>query len=232
VTLTDVVGRQVDRTVSAADGGYRLKPAAGGTYLLIAAAPDLAPNAAMVALGDGPVLRDLVLAGSARLHGRVRGADDDPLAGALLTLTDVRGEVVGSTFSAADGRYDLRELFAGSYTLAGRAAGHQPVALTVHLGDGAVVEQDVALVGGARVRGVVRAHSDARPLPDATVTLLDASGTVLATACTGEKGEYAFEDLLAGDYSLVASGFAPVAAGLAVAPGDDVEHDVTLGGQR
>jgi non-ribosomal peptide synthetase component E (peptide arylation enzyme) len=75
----------------------------------------------MVALADDPVLRDLVLAGSARLQGCVRGADDEPLAGALLTLTDVQGEVVASTFSAPDGRYAMRELFAGSYTLAGRA---------------------------------------------------------------------------------------------------------------
>jgi EmrB/QacA subfamily drug resistance transporter len=232
VTLADVAGRQVDRTVSADDGGYRLQPSAGGTYLLIAAAPDLAPNAAMVALADDPVLRDLVLAGSARLQGRVRGADDEPLPGALLTLTDVQGEVAASAFSAADGRYELRELFAGTYTLAGQATGHQPVAVTVHLGDGAVVEQDVVLVGGARVRGVVRARSDARPLPEATVTLLDTAGNVLATTRTGEKGEYAFDDLLAGDYSLVASGFAPVAAGLQVAAGAVVEHDVTLGGER
>jgi hypothetical protein len=232
VTLADVSGRQVDRTRSGADGGYRLHPPIGGTYLLIASAPNLAPNAAMVALADAPVRRDVVLAGSARLRGRVRGVDDQPLAGALITLTDVQGEVVDSAVTGDDGWFELSELHAGTYTLAGQAPGHQPVARTVQLADGAALEQDVVLVGGARVSGAVHAHSDHRPLPEATVTLLDGAGNVLATTATGEKGEYVFEDLLAGDYSLVASGFAPVAAGLHLSAGADVEHDLTLGAAR
>jgi hypothetical protein len=232
VTLADVNGRQVDRTQSGAGGDYRLHPPVGGTYLLIASAPNLAPNAAMVALADSPVQRDVVLAGSARLRGHVRGRDDEPLAGALITLTDVQGDVVGSAITHADGWFELTELLAGSYTLAGQAPGHQPVALTVQLADGAALEQDLLLVGGARVSGVVRAQSDQRPLPEATVTLLDGAGNVLATTSTGEKGEYAFDDLLEGDYSLVASGFAPVATGLHLRSGADVEQPLTLGGTR
>jgi EmrB/QacA subfamily drug resistance transporter len=232
VTLTDVSGRQIDRTRSGADGDYRLHPSVGGTYLLIASASNLAPNAAMVAVADSPVRRDVVLAGSALLRGCVRGGDDEPLAGALIALTDVHGEVVGRAVTTEDGRFALGELLAGTYTLAGQAPGHQPVAVTVQLGDGATVEQDLALVGGASVRGVVRATSDQRPLPEATVTLLDESGNVLATTRTGEKGEYAFVDLLEGEYSLVASGFAPVAAGVRLVAGADVEHDVALGGTR
>ncbi|MCU1613463.1 MAG: transporter [Frankiales bacterium] len=232
VTLADVSGKQVDRDRTGADGDYRLRPTAGGTYLLIASAPNLAPNAAMVALADSPVRRDVVLAGNALLRGCVRSADDEPLAGALITLTDVQGDVVGSAVTPHDGRFAVGELLAGTYTLAGQAPGHQPVALTVQLADGATVEQDVVLVGGARVSGVVRAYSDQRPLPEATVTLLDDSGNVLATTGTGEKGEYAFDDLTEGTYSLVASGFAPVATSLRLARGADVEHDVTLGAAR
>jgi hypothetical protein len=232
VTLADVSGRQVDRTRSGADGDYRLHPPVGGTYLLIASAPNVAPNAAMVALADSPVRRDLVLAGSARLRGHVRGVDDQLLAGALITLTDVQGDVVDSAVTAGDGWFELSGLLAGTYTLAGQAPGHQPVARTVQLADGATLEQEVMLVGGARVSGVVHAHSDHRPLPEATVTLLDEAGNVLATTATGEKGEYAFEDLPEGDYNLIASGFAPVAAGLRLSAGADVEHDLALGGTR
>jgi hypothetical protein len=228
VTLTDVSGRQVDRSRSGADGDYRLHPSTGGTYLLIAAAPQLAPNASMVALADSPVHRDVVLAGGSLLCGHVRGADGEPLAGALVTLTDVQGEVVGSHVTGPEGRFEVAELLAGTYTLAGQAPGHQPVAVTIVLGDGPL-EQDLELVGGARVSGVVRADSDQRPLAEATVSLLDESGNVLATTCTGEKGEFAFDDLLAGDYTLIASGFGPVATGLRIAAGDDVAHDMTLG---
>jgi uncharacterized surface anchored protein len=160
----------------------------------------------------------------------VSGADAEPLAGALLTLTDPHGEVVASTVSGPEGRYELTDLEPGTFTLAGRAAGHQPAALTVEVGAG-VTERDLTLAGGARVSGVVRAASDARPLRDATVSLLDESGGVVATLVTGERGEYRFDDLLGGSYTLVASGFAPVAAGLRVDPGALVDHDVTLGGE-
>jgi hypothetical protein len=37
---------------------------------------------------------------------------------------------------------------------------------------------------------------------------------------------------VAGSYSLVASGFAPVATALRVGAGTDLEQDVTLGGAR
>jgi EmrB/QacA subfamily drug resistance transporter len=231
VTLTDVSGRQVDRSRSGTDGDYRLTPTTGGTYLLIAAAPQLAPNASMVALADSPVHRDVVLAGGSVLCGHVRGGDGEPLAGALVTLTDVQGEVVGSHVTGGDGRFEVAELLTGTYTLAGQAPGHQPVAVTVVLGDDPL-EQDLVLVGGARVSGVVRADSDGRPLAEATVSLLDDAGNVITTTSTGEKGEFAFEDLLAGDYTLIASGFGPVAAGLRIAAGDDVAHDMTLGGGR
>jgi uncharacterized surface anchored protein len=186
----------------------------------------------MVALGDSPVRRDLTLAGSARWRGHVRSNDDEPLAGALVTLTDVQGDVAGSALTDHGGRFELAELVAGTYTLAAQAPGHQPVARTVQLSDGGILEQDVVLVGGARLSGVVHAYSDHRPLPEATVTLLDATGNVLATTFTGEKGEYAFEDLVEGEYSVVASGFAPVAAGLRLSAGADVEHDLVLGGAQ
>ena len=46
---------------------------------------------------------------------------------------------------------------------------------------------------------------------EATITLVDAEGQVVATASTGEDGDYLFDDLGAGRYTLTASGYAPVA---------------------
>jgi hypothetical protein len=229
VTLTDVSGQQVDRTRSGADGDYLLRPTTGGTYLLIASAPQLAPNAAMVAVATAAVHRDVVLSGSGSVRGCVRSGNGRPLAAALVTLTDVQGEVVASTATGPDGRFRLGELMAGTYTLTGQASEHQPVPVTVDVTEGAAVERDILLVGAARVTGVVRAASDRRPLREATVTLLDGTGTVLATTRTGGDGGYAFEDLLPGSYTLTASGFEPVADALRVPSGGDVAHDMTLG---
>ncbi|MGY1706632.1 MFS transporter [Geodermatophilus sp. SYSU D00697] len=232
VTLTDVAGRQVDRASSGTDGGYRLRPAGAGTHLLIASAPHLTPDAAMVAVAESPVHRDVVLAGSGALRGTVCDGHGASLPAALVTLTDASGEVVASTAAADDGSFALAELLPGSYTLTGRAPGHQPVAVPVGLADGETAVRDLVLVGGARVTGVVRAASDRRPLPEATVTLLDADGNVLASTCTGGTGRYEFDDLQPGSYTLTTSGFAPVAEALRVPAGTEVAHDVTLGSAR
>jgi EmrB/QacA subfamily drug resistance transporter len=232
VTLTDTTGRQVDRASSGADGGYRLRPAASGTFLLIASAPHLAPDAEMVAVAESSVHRDVVLSGSGGLHGTVSDGNGAALLGALVTLTDGSGQVVASTATDPGGSFTLSELLPGSYTLTGQAPGHQPVAVPVELADGETGVRDLVLVGDARVTGVVRAASDQRPLPGATVTLLDADGNVLASTHTGLTGRYAFEDLQPGSYTLTATGFAPVATALRVPAGTEVAHDVTLGSVR
>jgi hypothetical protein len=102
----------------------------------------------------------------------------------------------------------------------------------VDVADGDTVDHDVLLVGGTRVAGTVRADSDGRPLPEADVMLLDTAGNVVASRQTGSDGGYAFDDVPGGEYRLVASGYAPVADDLRVAPGEDVEHHFVLGAQR
>ncbi|MCW2610336.1 MAG: transporter [Cryptosporangiaceae bacterium] len=229
VTLADVSGNQVDRTRTAEDGGYRLESRSGGTFLLIASGPRLVANAAMITIAEAPVHRDLVLAGTSVLRGHVRVRNGAGIAGALVTLTGVQGEVVASTVTGPEGGFALPDLLAGTYTLVGQATGHQPLASTVDIAAGGTVERDILLVGGGRVAGTVRAGSDGRPLPDAGVTLLDESGNVLAARQTGPNGDYAFDDLTDGTYTLIASGYAPVAAGLRVTSGVEVEHHVVLG---
>ena len=57
-------------------------------------------------------------------------------------------------------------------------------------------------------------RTDDGPLADARVTLLDAAGNVIGTATTGEDGEYAFADLTGGQYTVIATGYPPVASTL------------------
>ncbi|MGA5357821.1 MSCRAMM family protein [Streptomyces purpurascens] len=63
---------------------------------------------------------------------------------------------------------------------------------------------EVLLRPGARLQGVVPAGNGRTPVSDARVTLVDAAGNVVGTAITGADGAYAFTDLDAGDYSLIA----------------------------
>ena len=57
---------------------------------------------------------------------------------------------------------------------------------------------------------------------------MDAAGNVVATATTGEDGAYAFTDLDAGDYTVIASGYPPVATALTVTGRGVDDYDIEL----
>ncbi|GGO17397.1 MFS transporter [Microbispora rosea subsp. aerata] len=146
--------------------------------------------------------------GGVEVRGFVKGRDGVPVGRATLTLIDARGHQIGRTVTRDDGGYAIRRPGGGTYVLIASAGDREP-----------------------RMRGTVRAE-DGAPLADARVTLLDAAGNVVGVATTGEDGEYAFTDLTGGQYTIVASGYPPVASTLDLAGRGDEPYDVRLGHDR
>ncbi|WP_435840856.1 MFS transporter [Streptomyces cinnamoneus] len=228
LTLIDVQGRQIGRGASGEDGRYALSTPGTGSYVLIAAAGGHQPQAVTVTVGERPVELDVVLGGAGRLAGTVRTADGTPVREALVTLTNVHGEVVASTRTGPEGGYVIDELIAGEYTLAASAPAFRPAALPVTVQSARETRQDVELAGGAVLRGTVRANGG-RPVEDARVSLLDAAGNVVDSTITGADGAFRFVDLSAGEYTVVAAGYPPVATVLQIAGGGRTERDLQLG---
>ncbi|MFE7751179.1 MFS transporter [Streptomyces sp. NPDC057428] len=229
VTLISLGGRQLGRSVAQADGGYVLDAPGSGSYVLIASADGFQPQASTVVVGDETVAYDILLAGTSGLSGTVRTAEGGtPVQGAMVVVTDVRGDVLATGTSGDAGDFTFGELIPGSVTVAVTAAGFRPLALPVDIGGQGVTRLDAVLRSGALVRGVVRAGSGRAPLNDARVTLIDAAGNVVATSTTGEDGVYAFTDLDAGEYSVIATGYPPVAGALTVTGSGVDGHDVEL----
>lgn len=234
LTLIDSGGRQIGRNVSGSDGGFDLPVPEPGSYVLIASAGAHQPQATVVAVGAAPVPVDVVLTGTSSLAGTVtvasKGSADPggPVEGATATLADGQGEVVASRTTDADGRFTFDELVAGQYTLVVSAAAFRPVAVGVTVPGTGRVTQDVTLTGGSRLRGTATV-ADGRIVPDARITLLDQAGNVVAVTTTDEQGEYAFSDLAEGEYTVIASGYPPVASALRVNGGEHGKHDVRLG---
>jgi EmrB/QacA subfamily drug resistance transporter len=226
LTLIDVSGHQLGRAVSLADGGYSIWTPGMGTYVLIASAPHREPQVATLSVGDQPVAFNLVLAGSSKLTGVVRDLEGKPVPGAVVVLTDVRGEVLTTAATDAEGSYALSGVVAGHYTLAVSADSHRPAAVPVEVVGTGQTRQDVELRPGARIRGTVRARGGV-PLNDARVTLLDAAGNVVGTTTTGDDGAYAFADLIGGQYTLIATGYPPVADTVTI-NGPDDDRDLLL----
>ncbi|UUU29686.1 MFS transporter [Streptomyces sp. CA-210063] len=228
LTLIDATGRQTGRGGSGEDGRYALSTPGPGAYVLIAAAGGHQPQAVSVTVGERPVEVDIVLGGAGRLVGAVRTADGRAVSDATVTLTNVHGEVVVTTRSGEEGEYLITELVAGEYTLAAGAHSYRPAALPVTVQAAREIRQDIELAGGAVLRGTVRAGGG-RPVEDAHVTLLDAAGNVVDTITTGIDGTFRFVDLSSGEYTVIATGYPPVATVLQVAGGGRTERDLHLG---
>jgi len=228
VTLTDQAGQQIGRTRSDEAGSYSVTPPTGGTYLIIVAAPHTAPAASLVAVADVPVTHDVALAGRSAITGRVL-TGDRVATGALVTLTDITGEVVGSTHSGSDGTYAFDELAGGNYVLTAQLSGHRPQARALEVPDAGALAVDLQVAAGGQLTGTVVAAADGRPIPEAQVTVVDDSGQVVATTLTPADGHYTFEDLPGGHYTVTASGYSPVAVEADVVEEATTDLDVALG---
>ncbi|MGW1590584.1 MFS transporter [Streptomyces sp. NPDC002386] len=162
--------------------------------------------------------------------GTVQHPDGTVVPRAALTLIDVAGQQIGRGASGDDGRYALATPGVGSYVLIAAAGGHQPQAVSVTVGE-RPVELDVVLGGAGRLAGSVLT-ADGSPVRDATVTLTNVHGEVVASTRSGREGGYVITELVAGEYTLAASApaFRPAALPVTVQAARETRQDVELAG--
>ncbi|MGW0767001.1 MFS transporter [Streptomyces sp. NPDC002676] len=169
-------------------------------------------------------------AGEIPVCGTVQHPDGTVVPRAALTLIDVAGQQIGRGASGDDGRYALTAPGSGSYVLIAAAGGHQPQAVSVTVGE-RPVELDVVLGGAGRLAGTVLT-ADGTPVRDATVTLTNVHGEVVAATRSGREGGYVISELVAGEYTLAASApaFRPAALPVSVQASRETRQDVELAG--
>ncbi|MFI8950251.1 MFS transporter [Streptomyces sp. NPDC053750] len=162
--------------------------------------------------------------------GTVQHPDGTVVPRAALTLIDVGGQQIGRGASGDDGRYALATPGSGAYVLIAAAGGHQPQAVSVTVGE-RPVELDVVLGGAGRLAGSVLT-ADGSPVRDATVTLTNVHGEVVATTRSGREGGYVITELVAGEYTLAGSApaFRPAALPVSVQAARETRQDVELAG--
>jgi EmrB/QacA subfamily drug resistance transporter len=227
VTLISLSGRQLGRAVAQADGSYSVDAPGTGSYVLIASADGYQPQASTVVVGEEPLAYDILLSGTSGLTGVVRAAGSAlPVKDAMVIVTDVRGDLLATAATGEQGDFALTDLVPGTVTLAVNASGFRPRALPVEIGATGVTRVEIDLDAGARLQGVVKAPHG--PLADARVTLVDQAGNVVGTATTGTDGAYAFTDLDSGEYTVIATGYPPVATALTVAGTGVDGHQIEL----
>ncbi|MGW7206254.1 MFS transporter [Streptomyces sp. NPDC054837] len=162
--------------------------------------------------------------------GTVQRPDGTVVPRAALTLIDAVGQQIGRGASGEDGRYALSTPGSGAYVLIAAAGGHQPQAVSVTVGEWPV-ELDVVLGGAGRLAGSVLT-ADGTPVRDATVTLTNVHGEVVATTRSSREGGYVITELVAGEYTLAAGApaYRPAALPVTVQASRETRQDVELAG--
>jgi hypothetical protein len=224
-------GTVVDRTSSAADGSFRLHAPMPGSYVVLATPGVFRPHAELVALEGTPVRRRFALRRATPVGGSVRDAEDVPVVGASVTVTDGAGGVRAVRRTGVDGTWECPELESGTYTVVVLAPGREPVAERLVVDEATpagrrTTRHDVRVpVVRHEVRGRVLSASG-RTVPESLVVLMGADGRVVASTVTDGDGRFAVGDLTEGRYLLTASGYAPVTAQVSVAR--DAQEPVEL----
>ncbi|MFD9204502.1 carboxypeptidase regulatory-like domain-containing protein, partial [Streptomyces anthocyanicus] len=106
VTLISLAGRQLGRSVAQADGAYAVDAPGTGSYVLIASADGFQPQASTVVVNGEPLAYDILLSGTSGLAGAVKAAGtEQPVVGAMVIVTDVRGDVLATGTTGEQGEF-------------------------------------------------------------------------------------------------------------------------------
>jgi MFS family permease len=149
VLATDATGQVVGQTVTAHDGTFLLGGLPAGEVTITANVEGHRPHAVTVLAGAAdPAVVDLLVEAAGVLHGTVTGPEGNPLAHATVTINDAQGRPVATAVTGADGRYELRDLEPGEYTVV--TSLYEPAVQQVDLTAGESSTVDVDLATGAR----------------------------------------------------------------------------------
>ena len=222
VKLFDSLGVPYQHTLTDASGAYTFSAVPAGTYSVGAVLPGYPMSSAVgVTLTEGSSAEvPLVCTADATLSlGTIAGVlsavtlqGTKPLAGAKITLLDLAGTVVASTYTADDGEVVFYDVADGAYKLMAAADGYlasAPTAVTILKGSIANVtmtmEVDARTYNGT-VSGVIRNASGAAVagcfvgLYQVTRVGETSVETLIATTKTNAEGKYLFGGVIGGQY--------------------------------
>jgi MFS family permease len=163
------------------------------------------------------------------LGGTVFGHGGAPAAGAVITVTSPTGQQIERASVGTDGGYLLTGLRPGGYTVIASARGFAPQALAARVDTSQPARRDFVLAGAGAVGGTVRSAPQGPGVPDATVIVTDATGTVVGQSISTRRGEFRIGGVPDGVLTVTADarGHQPAAAQVSV-HGGPVTVDLVL----
>ena len=180
--------------------------------------------AVTVGIGENVTAQNFVDEIPASIAGNVSRDDDNDdvgdldLSGITVNLIDTNGNTI-STNTDLNGNYQFEDVTPGNYTIVqenapnfadvadAQGANDSEIAVSVEIGE-SVVAQDFVDEVPASVSGNVSRDDDNngtgdRNLAGISVNLIDSSNNLFAVQTTNSNGDYLFEDVTPGSYTIV-----------------------------
>lgn len=225
VKLFDSKGLPYKHTLTDENGNYSMDGVPSGTYSVGAVKSGFRLSDAVgVTLSDNDTTEiNLTCTTDVTLSlGAIAGVlnigeheedDNIPLAGAKITLLDINGEPVATTYTVADGEFAFYDVPDGRYTLLSSADGYLPASpMNVTITGGSIANITMSMSVDSRtyngtVSGVIRdtgGHAVAGCFVGLYQVIKGENGktkeTLVSTTKTNAAGKYLFGGVMGGNY--------------------------------
>ncbi|MEL7079544.1 MAG: SdrD B-like domain-containing protein, partial [Cyanobacteria bacterium J06582_2] len=209
--------------------------------------------AVTVGIGESVVAQNFVDEVPASIAGNVSqdddndGAGDTSLEGITVNLLDTNGDLVATTVTLANGNYLFEDVTPGDYTIEQinnanaidvsdvEGANDSRIAVTVGIGESVTaqnfVDEQVGSIAGSVTADLTNDGVGDAGLENVVITLQDSNGDTVATTNTNNLGEYIFNDVPPGDYTVVETqptGYGEVSETDGDLPNDGVVNNIAV----
>ncbi|PWV92502.1 carboxypeptidase family protein [Paenibacillus cellulosilyticus] len=235
VRLFTKEGVLIDSIFVSPAGTFAIHNLLPGEYLLVAASPGFmtASIGTIVTAGIVTPVQAVLTTEISLLTGTVRNAGTGSgISGAQVTVYDLYGLAIDSTFTDEKGSFELRGLPAGNLTITAAAAGFGSESAGIVIESGSASQLQLSLTPNpGAVGGFVSNYSNGASLSGASVQIFNGStGALIATVVSGSGGEYASADLAPGFYTAIcnAVGFTSGLGGFDILAGETTRYSFAL----
>lgn len=233
IRILDSVGVIISETSTDASGHYTFPSIPAEQVRLVAGADGFQQQSRVLTVTAAVNLRiDLALEPSpGGVTGTIASSAGQPIAGALVTLTNDQTSTLIEATTAANGQYSVNQLVPNLvYLIRATAPSFIAATSSARVGAGAVVTIDLVLPPApGSLSGEVREEAG-DVLPGVSVILQDVDGIVLTTTSSDPSGLFGIASLAPGTYTLIVneSGFANRTIGVQIVSGQDTFTSIAL----
>ncbi|RUS46457.1 carboxypeptidase regulatory-like domain-containing protein [Cohnella sp. AR92] len=227
VRFLNAVGLPAGEATTDSNGSYSIAGLSAELLRVLAGAEGFQQHSVVLDLAPGSTeqLNIALVPEPGEVNGLVTTAGGQPIAGAVVTLTNEQAIMQFEVQTDSNGRYSLNQLVPQvAYLVRASAPGFSGAVKSVRAGPGEAVTVNFILKPApGSLSGQVLQEANGNPLPGVSVSLQDLSGFVLSQASTDANGEFAIASISPGPYLVIVNepGFANRSLSVQIVSGQD-----------